>query len=59
MTMVAEGVPTASSAHACARRLGVETPIIDEVEALLHGRKTAAEAMKSLMSRGLKAEEEI
>ena len=59
MTMVAEGVPTAASAHACARRLGVETPIIDEVEALLHGSKTPAQAMKSLMSRGLKSEEEI
>jgi glycerol-3-phosphate dehydrogenase (NAD(P)+) len=57
MTMVAEGVPTAASAQACARRLGVETPIIDEVEALLHGRKTPSQAMKSLMSRGLKAEE--
>ena len=57
MTMVAEGVPTAASAQACARRLGVETPIIDEVEALLHGSKMPAQAMKSLMSRGLKAEE--
>jgi glycerol-3-phosphate dehydrogenase (NAD(P)+) len=57
MTMVAEGVPTAASAQACASRLGVETPIIDEVEALLYGRKTPSQAMKSLMSRGLKAEE--
>lgn len=59
MTMVAEGVPTATSAEACARRLGVETPIIDEVHALLQGRKRPDEAMKALMSRGLKAEEEI
>jgi glycerol-3-phosphate dehydrogenase (NAD(P)+) len=56
MAMVAEGVPTASSAHASARRLGVETPIIDEVHALLQGEKSAAEGMKALMSRQLKSE---
>jgi len=58
MAMVAEGVPTASSAHASARRLGVETPIIDEVHALLQGAKSPGEAMKELMNRQLKAEEE-
>ena len=57
MAMVAEGVPTASSAHASARRLGVETPVIDEVHALLQGTKSVAEGMKALMSRQLKAEE--
>lgn len=56
MAMVAEGVPTASSAHAAARRLGVETPIIDEVYALLQGAKSPAEAMKALMNRQLKSE---
>lgn len=58
MTMVAEGIPTALSARDAAARLGVETPVIDEVHALLEGSKTPAEAMRSLMSRGLKSEEE-
>ena len=58
MAMVAEGVPTAASAFASARRLGVETPIIDEVHALLQGEKTAKEAMRALMSRQLRSEEE-
>ena len=57
--MVAEGIPTTTSARAAARRLAVETPIIDEVFALLQGLKTPAEAMKSLMGRDLKAEEEV
>ena len=58
-SMVAEGIPTAMSAQAAARRLNVETPIIDEVSALLQGLKTPAEAMKSLMGRDLRAEEEV
>lgn len=56
MAMVAEGVPTAASAHASARRLGVETPIIDEVHALLQGLKSPADAMRALMNRQLKPE---
>jgi glycerol-3-phosphate dehydrogenase (NAD(P)+) len=56
MAMVAEGVPTAASAQASALRLGVETPIIDEVHALLQGTKSPREAMKALMNRQLKAE---
>ncbi|MCE9587871.1 MAG: NAD(P)-dependent glycerol-3-phosphate dehydrogenase [Verrucomicrobia bacterium] len=58
-SMVAEGIPTAISAQAAARRLSVETPIIDEVSALLQGLKTPAAAMKSLMGRNLRAEEEV
>ena len=57
MTMVAEGIPTTISAHACARRLNLETPIIDEVYALIHGEKTANQAMKALMARQLRSEE--
>lgn len=56
MAMIAEGVPTAASAHASSCRLGVETPIIDEVHALLQGTKSPAEGMRALMSRQLKAE---
>ena len=59
MAMVAEGIPTASSAYACARRLGIETPIINEVHALLLEEKTPAEGIKSLMGRELRAEEEM
>lgn len=56
MAMVAEGVPTAASAHASARRLGVETPIIDEVHALLQGITSPADGMRALMNRQLKSE---
>ncbi len=59
MTMVAEGVPTAASAFACARRLGIETPIIDQIKALLEGEKSPAQAMKDLLSRQLRSEEEV
>ena len=37
MVMVAEGVPTAASARECAQKLGVATPIIDEVYAAIEG----------------------
>jgi len=57
MTNVAEGVPTAASARAAARRLGVETPLIDAVHAVLEGKVSPADAMQSLMARQLKAEE--
>ena len=59
MSMVAEGIPTTASAYACARRLGVETPIIDEIHALLLEQKTPLEGMKSLMTRQLRSEEEV
>lgn len=59
MTMVAEGIPTTASAAACARRLGVETPIIDQVYALLYEGKSPAQAMKDLLSRQLRSEEEV
>lgn len=59
MTMVAEGVPTTASAAACARRLGVETPIIDQVYSLLYEGKSPAQAMKDLLSRQLRSEEEV
>jgi glycerol-3-phosphate dehydrogenase (NAD(P)+) len=58
MNMVAEGVPTAASAFECARRLGVETPIIDQICALLEGRVSPREALAALLTRGPKAETE-
>lgn len=56
MVMVAEGLPTAKSAQACAQKLDVEVPIIDAVVDLLHQKKTPQEAMKGLLGRSLKAE---
>lgn len=57
MVMVAEGVNTAKAAHDLGRRFGVETPITDQVRAiLLEGRDPRA-ALEALMTRGLKSEE--
>lgn len=56
MKMVAEGIPTAKSAFECARRLGVETPIIDQVYAALYEGKAPAQAMQELLGRDPKAE---
>jgi glycerol-3-phosphate dehydrogenase (NAD(P)+) len=57
MINVAEGVPTARSAVQLARRLGVSTPIIGEVHALLCEDKSAPDALRDLMARTLKAED--
>jgi glycerol-3-phosphate dehydrogenase (NAD(P)+) len=54
--MVAEGIPTARSAKECAVRLGVDTPIIDVVYAVLYEGVAPAEAMTQLMMRDLRAE---
>jgi len=56
MNMVAEGVPTTYSASECARRLGVETPIIDQIRILLDGEARPQETLGALLSRELKAE---
>ena len=53
---VAEGVPTAHSVRAHAKRLGVEMPIVDAVCAVLDGRQAPAEAVAQLMSRDPRAE---
>ncbi|MEI6871589.1 MAG: NAD(P)H-dependent glycerol-3-phosphate dehydrogenase [Verrucomicrobiota bacterium] len=52
MRMVAEGIPTTTSAYECARRLQVETPIIDHIKLLLDGALSSAEAMAALLARG-------
>ena len=54
---LAEGYPTAKAAHQLARRLGVETPIIDEVYAMLYEGKPPAQAVQNLLTRGSKAED--
>ncbi len=57
MKMVAEGVPTTKSAYECARRLQVESPIIDEVHAILYQGKPPMKSLDDLMQRDQKAEE--
>ena len=56
MQMVAEGIPTAKSAYECARRLKIDTPIIDQVYALLYEGKSASQALEELLRREQKAE---
>ncbi len=51
MRMVAEGVPTTGSAREQARRLGVETPVLDQVAAVLAGARAPAEALRELLLR--------
>lgn len=54
---LAEGVPTARSAFRLGRRLNVETPIIDEVHAMLYEAKDPRRALVDLLSRDVKAED--
>lgn len=56
MGTVAEGIPTAKSAYECARKLEVDTPIIDQVYALIYEGKPPARAMEELLQRDQKAE---
>ena len=56
MRAVAEGIPTTRSAFECARKLGIETPIIDQVYAVLHEGKLPAQAMQELLERDQKSE---
>jgi glycerol-3-phosphate dehydrogenase (NAD(P)+) len=54
---LAEGYPTARSAHRLARGKKVLTPIIDEVYALLYEGKEPKKAVRDLISRAFKAED--
>jgi glycerol-3-phosphate dehydrogenase (NAD(P)+) len=54
---LAEGYPTARSAHRLAREKGVPTPITDEVFAVLYEGKNPKEAVRELISRAFKAED--
>ncbi|HEY6070604.1 MAG TPA: NAD(P)H-dependent glycerol-3-phosphate dehydrogenase [Chthoniobacterales bacterium] len=56
MGTVAEGIPTTKSAYECARRLEVDTPIIDQVYSLIYEGKSSARAMEELLQRDQKAE---
>jgi len=54
---VAEGYPTARSASQLARKLGVATPLIDEVHAMLYADKPLPNAVRDLLTRVSKAED--
>jgi glycerol-3-phosphate dehydrogenase (NAD(P)+) len=54
---LAEGYPTARSAHRLARQKNVATPIIDEVYAMLYEGKEPRKAVRDLISRAFKAED--
>jgi glycerol-3-phosphate dehydrogenase (NAD(P)+) len=54
---LAEGYPTARSAHRLAREKNVATPIIDEVHAMLYENKNPKQAVRDLISRAFKAED--
>ena len=54
---LAEGVPTCRAAHRLARELKVETPIIDEVHAMLYEGKDVRRGVTDLLSRDSKVED--
>ncbi len=54
--VVAEGVPTARGAYTLARKTGAETPIIDEIYAVLYEGRDVPTAIRNLMSRTAKPE---
>jgi glycerol-3-phosphate dehydrogenase (NAD(P)+) len=56
MQMVAEGIPTTKSAYECARKLDIETPITDQIYAVLYEGKRPDQAMQELLGRDQKAE---
>ncbi len=56
MVMVAEGIATTRSAHDLARRVSVETPIVDQVYKILFEGKDPLKACHDLMTRDPKGE---
>jgi glycerol-3-phosphate dehydrogenase (NAD(P)+) len=56
MRMVAEGVGTSGALLALAREAGIELPITQQVEAILHQGRPPREAIRSIMERPLKRE---
>jgi glycerol-3-phosphate dehydrogenase (NAD(P)+) len=56
MQMVAEGIPTTKSAFECGRRFNVDTPIIDQVHAILYDAKPPGQALTDLLHREQKPE---
>jgi glycerol-3-phosphate dehydrogenase (NAD(P)+) len=56
MQMIAEGVPATYSAHECARKLGIDAPIVEHTKLILDGAMTPAAALTQLLSRDPKPE---
>lgn len=56
MRMVAEGIETTGSALQLARRYGVELPITQQMDDMLRGRRSPAEAIRELLERRPKGE---
>jgi glycerol-3-phosphate dehydrogenase (NAD(P)+) len=56
MSMVAEGVETCGAAIMLGAKFGVDLPIIQQMDAVLHHRKSPREALRDLMERTLKGE---
>lgn len=57
MAQVVEGVTTAKAAYELSQELGLSTPIVDEVYAVLYEDASCAKAVERLMTRELKREE--
>ncbi|MFW7378089.1 MAG: NAD(P)H-dependent glycerol-3-phosphate dehydrogenase [Oligoflexus sp.] len=53
---VAEGFYTAKASYKLSQKLGTDTPIIDQVYAVLYGGKRLEQAVQDLMSRAMKPE---
>ena len=56
MRTVAEGIPATGATLKLAERYGLEMPITEQMNLLLHHRKDPREAMRDLMERRLKEE---
>lgn len=56
MQMVAEGVPTAKSAHQLSLKYKIAMPIANEVYSVIYNNKSPLKAVKSLMTRSKKEE---
>jgi glycerol-3-phosphate dehydrogenase (NAD(P)+) len=56
MQMIAEGVAATYSAHECARKLGIDVPIVEHTKAILDGAMTPSHALLQLLSRDPKPE---
>lgn len=54
--MIAEGVETCGAAVALGAKTGVDLPIIQQMDAVLHSSKSPREALRDLMERALKGE---
>jgi len=54
---VAEGYPTACSAHQLAQKKSLDAPLINEIYSMLYEGKNPAKAVQDLLSRDYKAED--